>query len=463
MIWLVDATTYSKEIDSELLRLKREYFIIKNFVKKNILGEYVPAKRRTFSYGLLRIATILDFNGIEIEYFDISELAHRIDIAKTLPDKIAFSAVCPTIPLCQSHSEKIKKKYPKLKTILGGPQVNIAPNKTRIKYPGFDLYSVGSDLDAAQQIAENRLNNPNSGFIKFSLLPYPINDYAINTCTTLGCPFGCKYCQDNRMKYLEVSTDGFISEFIKVVPPRTCIHFFDSVLGGYHSRTLEVCKHIEKTNHRFLLSCDIRAEYIDKDTVIALSKAGFAEVRMGIESADESLLRQNNRTLTPDQLLKAIDIIRKYSSIYITLYSVVGLPGATKESFEKTLVFFSYLLENRMVDEIKSCIYVPYPFDEPMFNSDEIEITSFEWENYDRQSYPNYRLPSLSQEEIWNQYLLLSRAINKNWLKGFGFSHVNQLPQIIYDEYVTNNYHIKTKEVAEKTCCLIKKDYYHFA
>ena len=112
-IWLIDATSYKKEIDQELWKIKKDYFKIKSFVRQQIIGKHVLPTQKTFSTGLLRIATLLKRSGYSVEYFHLEDFLSKNVIEKnnTLPQIVAFGCVCPTIPVCDKLAKKIKMNF----------------------------------------------------------------------------------------------------------------------------------------------------------------------------------------------------------------------------------------------------------------------------------------------------------------------------------------------------------------
>lgn len=441
MLWLIDYTHYQKEINPGLKLLRRDYFRIKGYMKRRHMGDFAPPRQAVYSVGLLRIATILNYNKIRVKYLHYDQLKEVLDTgSEELPEIIAFSAVCPSVPLCAGLCRRIKAISPQTKVFLGGSQVNAAPVLTKAKYGCFDRYLPGYELEAAEKIADKPLSLPDGPYVDFSLLPFPLEHYAVNTFSTLGCPFHCSYCQDNQMPYLEAGLDGQIGEMRGLLPARTQIHFFDSVLGYSPERMKKVCRAIRDTGHSFLLSCDLRAEYITKESLSLLEEAGFAEIRLGLESASEDLLQYNHRSLTPELLAPRLELVRQYSKLYVSLYSATALPGTTPESFEKTKRLFSFLLESGTVDEIKNCLFVPYPRDTDDYERLGVQIVDERWENYDRQSRPVFAYAGLSTDDIWEQYMEMSRTINESWLKRSGFQSVSEIPETGYAEYLSDSY-----------------------
>lgn len=445
-IWLVDATSYGKSIDPELLKIKQDYFIIKHYVREKLIGNHVLPTQRTFSTGLLRIATLLSRQGYCIKYFHLNDFARESltkSISKEKPYLVAFGCVCPTIPICNRIAQQIKELNAEIITAVGGAHINVALELTKKRYTFFDRYAYGYDTDAVSRLIKNSVRDGIDchPYVDYSLLPYPLDKYDINIFTTLGCPFNCAYCQDGQMPYFEYLDDGGLNLIQSAIRPYKLVHFFDSTLGCSEDRIIKICNALKSIRHKCILSCDLRAEFISKRTITALENAGFKEIRIGLETVDKAVLKYNNRKILPEDIMAKIDIVRNYSEIYLTLYTVSGLPGFTLDTYKRNKATFEFLLESRKVDEIKNAQYVPYPRDGVDFRKRGIIIKNDNWECYDRQSYPVYETNELTQQEIWNEYLDTARIINKAWLKGWKLQSIDELKNHkIYPEYIVGNY-----------------------
>jgi len=442
MIWLVDYTHYEKEIDRELLECKRDYFKIKSYKRYNIIGKTAPVKTRVYSTGLLRIATLLHRNGYEVKYLHYYMLDELLKLGEELPEVVAFSAVCPTVPMCAELAERIKDAALSTRVCLGGVHVNVAEEETRQRYPIFDELITGYEFEAAEKIVKSSLSDFSGSYVDFSLLPLPISEYAINTFTNMGCPFACKYCVDGIAPHFEASLDGQLGELMKLLPKRNLVHFFDSVLGYSREGIERVCEAVKNTGHDFVLSCDMRADLLTPKLIKSLSDAGFLEIRMGMESSSEELLQENGRTLSFDSFRRQLELVRENSDMYITLYTITGLPGTTWDRQYATLRECDRLFASGLVDEIKNALYVPYPMKGVDYAKRGVEVLSFDWRGYDRQSYPVYRTREMTQGELWRMYIETARSINKSWLHSIGYKAFDEIPEMTgyYAEYVEANY-----------------------
>lgn len=442
MIWLVDYTHYKQNIDPKLAESKRDYYRLKSYVRSQKIGETAPVSNRVFGTGLLRLATILDRNRIEVKYLHYYMLEEALNSNEPLPDAVAFSAVCPTVPRCAELAKRIKEHSPKTKIMIGGVHVNLNPNVTKERFPIFDMLITGYEEQAAEKIAGRPLIAIPTPYVDYSLLPFPLREYAINTFTTLGCPFRCEYCVDGRAPHFCASADGQIRELKKLLPERNLVHFFDSVLGYSADGLRRVCGELKKADHRLLLSCDMRADMLTPELVRELEAAGFVEIRLGFESADAEVLSRNKRTLGKDTFLNQIRMVRENSSLYIALYSITGVPGTDRASQDRTLEFCDFLFRDKLVDEIKNAMYVPYPIEGVNYADRGIILLSEQWENYDRQSYPVFKTEKMSADELWELYLYTAESINNSWLNSFGFNSFDEIPIIegYYTEYIEDKY-----------------------
>ncbi len=456
IIWLIDATSYKKDIDYELLNIKKDYFKIKSYVRQQVIGRHVLPTQKTFSTGLLRIATLLKRLGYSVKYFHLADFLseNMIETCLIPPMIAAFGCVCPTIPVCNKLAKKMKDYHENVITAVGGAHINIALQETMHRYIFFDRYVYGYDIDAVSRLINGEAggniyeaddvidgSSDQMPYVDYSILPYSLNEYDINLFSTLGCPFRCAYCQDGQVPYYENLLDGGISRLRGQLVPKKLIHFFDSTLGYSEHRLLKVCGALSSIHHDYILSCDIRAEFISEKTITALEKAGFKEVRIGLETTDPKVLKRNNREILPEEVMRKIELVRGKSELYLTLYTVSGLPGYTLETYKKNKEMYEYLLKTRIVDEIKNAQYVPYPRDGIDFGQRGVIIKDNDWENYDRQSFPVYETAELSRQQIWDEYLDTARVINEAWMKGWQIQSIDAIRDAdIYPEYIVENY-----------------------
>jgi len=444
---LVDATFYQKELDENLRDLKEKYFKIKNHVRKQIIGDSVQPSQRNFSIGLLRIGTILKENNCQVKYISILDDVVKI-VREETPDVVAFSAVCPTIDKCALLAKEIRKSCSsKIRIVIGGAHLNVAHTLTKNKYKNiFDEYLYTDENISIKTILGKKtlqINKP-INYVDYSLLPLPIHKYSINTFRTLGCVFDCQYCQDKKTPYFERDIKNDISFFVDNLSPKTLIHFFDSsIIGNDYSSFVNMCKLLKDMKHGMLLSCDIRPEQINEEVIELLMDAGFVEIRVGVESGSNNILKKVNRSMEIEKITKRLENAKKYSDLYISIYILSGLIGSEINDCEKTHLYINQLITDHIVDEVKNGIYVPYPMDGVNYSDIGLEILNFNWSDYDRQSFPVYRLKNMSSQEIWDDFLLTTKTIVKAWMHANNITEEQLESLKPYNEYNIFNYKVR--------------------
>ena len=424
-ILLIDGTFYYKKIDETLKEKKLDYFKIKKYIRDKYLGKLDNTNAKSFSQGLLRIATLLKRANQEVTFMSLEELKDNdndinIKINNNEFDIICFGAVTPTVPLCETFCLSKKALGVKSKFIIGGAHVNEAKKLTQERHPNFDQYVAGYEKDAVEQILGYHVDNSilNGDYVDYSLLPHPISEYAINNLfTASGCSFNCEYCADHRMPYIENSLTGGYERISSLLDPMPrLIHFFDSNIGYRKDRLLNVCTELSKIKHNNIFSCNMRPELLDEEVCEALYKARFREIMIGLENADENILKKNSKQMSLSSLEKKLQMLKEYV-FFVTAYTMVGMPFSTKETLDKTIERCKYYIRNGLITDCKiPAIYVPYPRDDFDYKELGVKIDLDKgWEHYDRASYPVYNLESdghiITAEEIWDANLKLCDVI----------------------------------------------------
>lgn len=434
-ILLIDATFYRKEINEVLKQKKRDYFKIKRYVRDKYLGELDSSNQRNFSHGCLRMATLLKRAGAEVTFVSLEELKNQsCEINRKIDDnqfnKICFSAVTPTVPLCEKFCLRKKKKGVMSSFIIGGAHINEAKKLTQARHPNFDQYEAGYEKEAVDQILGFKASEKilEGEYVDYSILPYHIAEYALNNLfTASGCSFNCKYCADNRMPKIENSLTGGFERISPLLGEKSrLIHFFDSNMGYNQERLIEVCNALSKIKHNHIFSCNMRPELLNDEVCKALWKARFRDIMIGIENADENTLKKNAKGMKLSNVTQKLRMLQQYG-FFVTAYTMVGMPFSTKETFEHTIEMCRYYIENGLVTDCKTpAIYVPYPRDDFDYLQ-ELGVCindKIGWENYDRQSFPVYDLKhngiTITAEEIWDADLRIHDTIIDSMCKREG-------------------------------------------
>ena len=128
-------------------------------------------------------------------------------------------------------------------------------------------------------------------------------------------------------------------------------------MKNFHREIWRMCPHI-RTLHLDNVNPKTIAEYPEESkeiikTIVCYQTPGNIGA-MGLESADEKVVRANNLCATPEEVMFAIELVNKYGRqigynglpcFLPGINFVIGLKGETKRTFEKNYEFLRELLE----------------------------------------------------------------------------------------------------------------------
>lgn len=159
---------------------------------------------------------------------------------------------------------------------------------------------------------------------------------------TRGCPFKCVYCSEplTNPQVRFRSPQNIVDEMEKWVKETGITHFFfmDSNLTLKRKQTEGVCDEILKRNLKITFEGWTRANLVDKEILSLMKNAGLIRISYGLESADPEILKIIHKEVAQEDMLEAFKITDELG-IEPACSVMIGLPGETKASVEKTIHF----------------------------------------------------------------------------------------------------------------------------
>ncbi len=165
------------------------------------------------------------------------------------------------------------------------------------------------------------------------------------------CKSKCTYCDFYSLPHSEEKMDAYTAALIRhleEVAPRCARQTVDTVYfgGGTPSylgekRLTQLLKTVKKRYH-VAPDAEITLEANpdsagDWKALRALRRAGFNRVSLGVQAADDAMLRRIGRVHTWDQVLSAVAAARMAKLENLSLDLIYGLPGQTLADWQKTL------------------------------------------------------------------------------------------------------------------------------
>lgn len=166
--------------------------------------------------------------------------------------------------------------------------------------------------------------------------------YYLPIMATRGCPFKCVYCSEpaTNPHVRFRSAKNVVDEMERWAKELKVTHFFfmDSNLTLKRPQIEGICKEILDRGLKITFEGWTRANLVDRDILALLKKAGLIRISYGLESGDPAILKIIRKEVAQEDMLKAFKMTDELG-IEPACSVMLGLPGETKVSVEKTINF----------------------------------------------------------------------------------------------------------------------------
>lgn len=352
---------------------------------------------------LTYIASYLADLNVEVEILDakVKNLSYkqiRKKIEKFKPDIVGISVFLSlTINICYDIAKIVKKINPHCIIVFGGRHPTAIPDET-LKIDEVDIVVRGEgELTFRELIIKGSpenvegvsyksngkiIHNPDRELIKdLDKIRYPArsltknNRYKMFTMrfetvqTSRGCPYSCKFCYTpifNKGLWRPRSVENIILELKMISQDRkiTDIFFIDDNFAANTERIEKLCERIieskenkEINDFKFIAQTRVDSIVKSPQMVEKMAKAGFFTVFIGIESANEEILKDIRKGFTFKTVLKALKILHEKNIIIIGNVII----GIDLNSTEKDLIKEINLMKKIDVDGLNFTILIPFP------------------------------------------------------------------------------------------------------
>jgi anaerobic magnesium-protoporphyrin IX monomethyl ester cyclase len=355
--------------------------------------------------GIASLAAVLRREGIETYILDGQALGMTQDevVAWAVsrdPAVIGLTGYTSSVHAAAEIARDIKRALPNADTVIGGPHVTAAPEKTMTAFPDFDYGFIGEGERSAPDLFQAILDGESparipgvarreDGSIRvnerapliddldaipppaFGLLPGFPNAYhppifhspkgrAVTLVTSRGCPFHCTFCDrgvfGNRYRFHSVAYIVDMIRWLKEGHGTDHFIFYDDNFTANKSHLAALCEAIIRLPFRITFACDARADLVDKEMLALMKRAGAWMISYGIESANPELLKLLDKSLSLDQAARAVNLTKEAGIVVKGLF-MIGVPGETSQTIERTKAF----IERLPFDLINLSKFTPYP------------------------------------------------------------------------------------------------------
>jgi hopanoid biosynthesis associated radical SAM protein HpnJ len=325
----------------------------------------------TFATGMIPGARLLDASPAKITKAQTVEIARDYEFLVVFTSTVGFESDLALL-------RQIKEVNPSLKVAFVGPHVQNRPDESLKASEDIDFivrgefdhavveYAQGKPLDQILGISYRKDGKilatgtrPQLHTEELDALPFAMDVYKQNLkienykvpfllhpfasiYTTRGCPALCTFCQWPQTisghAWRVRSTENVAREIkagLANFPQLKEFFFDDDTFNIRKDRVLDICQKFKPLKFRW--SCNARV-HSDYETLKAMADAGARLFIVGFESGDDQILKNIKKGATVEM---ARTFMKNCKKVGIKVHGdfIIGLPGETKQTIQKTIDF----------------------------------------------------------------------------------------------------------------------------
>ena len=192
-------------------------------------------------------------------------------------------------------------------------------------------------------------------------MPHASNsDMAMPMLSGRGCTFKCNFCYRLDEGFRPRSSESILDE-IRLLQRQygiTYIAFGDELLMSSAKRTEELCEAFLGSGLKFKWDCNGRLNYAKPRLLQLMKRAGCVFINYGIEAMDDQILKNMNKALTTEMIVKGIEATLA-AGISPGFNIIFGNIGESQESLDKGVEFLLKYDDGAQMRTIRPV--TPYP------------------------------------------------------------------------------------------------------
>lgn len=327
--------------------------------------------------GSLYLTSALEQAGFEVDFRDYQLNEHPepfsaeaiLEFTHDPAPVVGFSCMANLLPFAVLALQRVKEAYPGVTTVLGGVGPAWVEEKLLTRFPWIDLIAYGEGersvpawlraLKAGQDLAEQpglvlRRNGsivrtpaaaridpldsaPRPAYHKVDLSKYA----GYGMMTSRGCPYPCTFCSVAPIwgrKPMVRSNEDVIDEmrFLNSEHGVGLFLFQDEFFVASAERARSFSRDLMASGLQVMWKAFGRVDLVDEDAMKMMADSGCVELRFGIESGSDEVLRRTKKGFRAVDVLpvlgKAVRVFPRTDAFYMW-----GFPFETLDDFHQTV------------------------------------------------------------------------------------------------------------------------------
>lgn len=328
---------------------------------------------------------VLEEAGGDVKLYDFPAMDWNKDDLRALirreqPRFVVLDATTPSI-YSDIHCAEIVKEESQAVVIMVGPHVTALPGETLLEAKGavdviargeydYTIRDIVQNYPALDQVlgiaylkdGQPLLTTPRPLIEDLDSLPFPAWHHLdlmkyfdggklypyIDIISGRGCPFRCIFCLWPQVmhgrRYRLRSPENVVDEIeydIKLCPQVLKggeFFFEDDTFTVNKKRAIAICEEILRRGLKITFSVNARTSTADREMFAMMKRAGCRELLVGFEAGDQDILDNMRKKATIEQAREFM-ALAKEAGIDVHGCFVLGLPGETRETMQRTIEF----------------------------------------------------------------------------------------------------------------------------
>ena len=248
----------------------------------------------------------------------------------------------------------LKEFFPGVFVVLGGVYARLCTDHARANC-GADLVIDKESEELIIKLAEDLTGYKADSIIPFQGIdsyPYPAFDLQnkvdyIPLLTSRGCPYSCDYCASSflRQNLSFRSPENVLKEIIYWHEQYHVVDFAfydDALLVNAKEHIIPILKGIINSgiDVRFHTPNALHINRITYEIACLMFKAGFINIRIGLETADFDDIARLDRKINQADFIKGVENLIKagFKKEQIGAYLLIGLPNQNMQPIESSII-----------------------------------------------------------------------------------------------------------------------------
>ena len=359
--------------------MKKKVLLLNPPGKKVYVRDYYCSKVSKTNY-ILHPVDLTVQSGILSQKYDVSvidAIAEKLKpdecfqrIMKIKPDAIVFLSGSISYEEDMPFMKKVKESLGNVKLIVSGDLFMEDPIKHMKKHEivdaamldfttedvihflegekekiGFLAYREGNKI-IKPDINRNKIRNYDVPIPRYELFPnnnyrFPfVKRYPMATLMSdYGCPYTCTFCIISTIGFKLRSVDKVVEElkYLKKLGMKE-VFFIDQTFAVNRPRTKELLDKMIAEKLNLGWTCFSRVDVVNEDILQLMKRAGCHTIMLGVESGSQEILNNVDKRTTIEKIKNTFALCRKLGIKTLGTF-ILGLPGETEETINKTIKF----------------------------------------------------------------------------------------------------------------------------